>query len=270
MKKARGTRRSGALTRWLALGVTLQLASSFAGADELVLSETDYTDADYNACIDCHASSGILGIAETKHADFDDPRSPAAQRQCQSCHGPSAKHMQFPMQVSNVHFGKGSGAAAAVQNAMCLDCHDGGTQADWKTSPHGLDDVLCSTCHSMHQPDAIVPAHAASTATCNESCHTNLMGGADPSTFTHPVTATPTDQNDFTCSTCHNPHGPLDSSRCSDCHDLSPGGMPAQSEKARRFHATATEREIECVRCHKGLAHPIPPLAAGDPALDAR
>ena len=37
------------------------------------------------ACLDCHGNARVLGIAETVHANFDDPRTPAAQKQCQSC-----------------------------------------------------------------------------------------------------------------------------------------------------------------------------------------
>jgi len=225
-----------------------------------------YSDQDYNACLDCHENSGVLGISETKHADFDDPKSPAAQKQCQSCHGPSAKHMKFPMQVANVHFGKASAAPAATQNLMCLECHANEARANWSGSPHGFEEVLCTTCHSMHQPDLIVPEHATMTATCNDSCHVDLMAGRPVSEFTHPVPEKPTKEDDFTCATCHNPHGALESGRCADCHDLEPATLAEESEKARRFHTTAIERKIECIRCHKGLAHPIPPLNGADGA----
>ncbi len=226
----------------------------------LAADEHGYSEKDYNACIDCHENSGIGGIAETKHADFDDPNSPAAQKQCQSCHGPSAKHMKFPMQVSNVHFGKGSAATPKRQNQMCLECHTEGAQASWDMSPHGLDEVLCNTCHSIHQPDKIKPSHAAATATCNDTCHVEIVHDATNGSFTHPVPAEPTSDDDFACTTCHNPHGPLDSTRCDDCHEQTADEFAKQTDKARRFHETALRREIDCMRCHKGLAHPIKPL----------
>lgn len=247
-------------------------ASAEAGADHDTLPR-GYSDKDYNACLDCHENSGVLGIAETKHADFDDPRSPAAQKQCQSCHGPSARHMQFPMQVENLHFGAGSKAPNAEQNSMCLECHADGARAGWKASPHGFEELRCSGCHSMHQPDRIVPARATTTATCTESCHLDLMEGRSRSEFTHPVPAVSTSDDDFTCASCHNPHGALSSNRCAECHDLEAATLAKQSEKAQRFHATALDRDIECIRCHKGLAHPIPPLEAGgseDPGPAAR
>lgn len=238
-----------ALVLALLLGVT-----GAAGADD-----DGYSPEDGNACIDCHENSNVLGILETKHADADDPHSPAAQKQCQSCHGPSAKHMKFPMQVSNLHFGEASKAPVETQNTMCLECHADGHREAWSASAHGYESLRCSECHTIHQPAAIVPAHDTTTATCTDGCHGDLMAGADPATFTHPAPLKPTSEDDFTCATCHNPHGSLESGRCVDCHDLKADGAK-QSEKAQRFHATADKRGVECIRCHKGLAHPIKPL----------
>lgn len=251
-----GATRRAVVSGLLALACATATAPGNARADDA----HGYSDQDYNACLDCHENSGILGISETKHFDFDDPKSPAALEQCQSCHGPSARHMQFPMQVANVHFGKGSKAAATTQNRMCLECHDDGERAGWQMSPHGLEDVLCNTCHAIHQPDRIVPSKAATTGTCADSCHTDLVESIDSDGFSHKVEMHPSDDDAFTCATCHNPHGPLDSVRCLECHEQDEATLAQQTAKAQRFHATARARDIDCVRCHKGLAHPIPPL----------
>jgi nitrate/TMAO reductase-like tetraheme cytochrome c subunit len=256
------TRRHAAGFRVLATAL-VALASTTPDA---FADDDGYSSEDYNACLDCHENSGVLGIEETKHFDFEDPKTPAAQKQCQSCHGPSAKHMQFPMQVENVHFGKGSTASPDVQNHMCLECHANGERANWKVSPHGYEKVLCSTCHSIHQPDRIVPTQASTSAKCTEACHDDLLVGTKPSDFTHPVPLHPTSDDDFTCATCHNPHGSLESKRCLDCHEQTKADLAEQSPKARRFHTTAAQRGIECIRCHKGLAHPIKPLRELDDA----
>jgi hypothetical protein len=65
------------------------------------------------------------------------------------------------------------------------------------------------------------------------------------------------DKGQVTCTGCHNPHGPLNSGRCIDCHPQSAETLSKESEKARRFHTVAAERGTECIRCHKALAHPI-------------
>ena len=230
------------------------------------MAEGGYSDDGADACIDCHENSNVLGIMDTKHFDGDDANTPAADKQCQNCHGPSLKHMEFPMQVANLHFGKGSKLAPKTQNAQCLECHgDDDDRSDWNATAHGSEDVVCSECHSIHQPAEVVPSEANMVATCSTSgCHDALMAGKDASSFTHPVGMKMHDESAMTCATCHNPHGPLNSLRCQDCHEaaLSPAEMAKQSEKARRFHETAVKKKTDCIRCHKGLAHPIPPLEA--------
>ncbi len=73
--------------------------------------KAQYSEEGATACLDCHETKRVMGIVDTVHANFDDPRTPAAQKQCQSCHGPSSVHMRFPMQVDNIHFGKASTTA---------------------------------------------------------------------------------------------------------------------------------------------------------------
>lgn len=238
--------------------------AALLAASQLALAADDVGfDAEgAQQCLDCHENSGILGITKTKHADFENADSPAAQKQCQSCHGPSERHMQFPMQVENVHFGKASSAAPRVQNQQCLECHESGERQNWKASAHGFEDIVCSTCHSIHQPDRIVPTEATMASTCNGTCHQDLMKDAEPGAFTHPVGMELEDGSHVTCATCHNPHGKLDSTRCLECHEQTRDVLAKQSEKAQRFHETAEAKGTECIRCHKGLAHPIGPLDA--------
>ncbi len=212
------------------------------------------------ACIDCHDTAKVMGIVDTAHANFADPRTPAAQRQCQSCHGPSATHMKFPMQVANVHFGANSATPPAGQNKMCVACHGTREQEEaWQASAHGYEKVVCSTCHSLHDPERIVPADATLNRVCAE-CHSDLMGTASPSDFSHAVGRELGGRGQLTCTSCHNPHGPLESGRCLDCHAQTPEVLAQQSEKARRYHEVAAQRGTDCMRCHKGIAHPIKPL----------
>ena len=88
------------------------------------------------ACLVCHESEKVMGIVDTPHANFDDPRSPASRQQCESCHGPSATHMEFPMQVGNIVFTKHGKTTIADRNKACLACHNRGAQAHWNDGPH--------------------------------------------------------------------------------------------------------------------------------------
>ncbi|MBW2271116.1 MAG: cytochrome c3 family protein [Deltaproteobacteria bacterium] len=221
----------------------------------------EYSEEGAVACIDCHETPAVMGILETAHAKASDPKTPAAQKQCQSCHGPSAVHMQFPMQVANVHFGSKSGAKPQVQNRMCLECH--GTEAGregWSGSAHGFEDIVCSSCHSLHDPAKVVPTRAAVSASCTDSCHEKLMGSAKAADFSHATGQDLGDRGELTCTGCHDPHGPLTSERCSECHTRTAEAFAKESPKARRYHDVAEAKGTECIRCHKGIAHPIRPL----------
>jgi nitrate/TMAO reductase-like tetraheme cytochrome c subunit len=247
--------------RTLAAVGTLLLAAGPSAGQQMPPSNDEYSEEDANACLDCHENDYVMGIFDTAHGKADDPKAPAAQRECQSCHGPSAKHMMFPMQVENVHFGKKSTSTPDVQNELCLECHAEGAREDWHASAHGFEKVVCSSCHSMHQPSKVVPEKAAISAGCTDGCHEELMGEAKRSDFTHPIGKDLDGKGELTCAGCHNPHGPLDSTRCVECHPQTADLLAKESEKAKRFHKVATAKGTDCVRCHKGIAHPIPPLA---------
>ena len=243
-------------------GPTCVIAAILASLAPGAADATDERER-VKACLDCHGNAHILGIAETVHANFDDPRTPAAQKQCQSCHGPSAVHMKFPMQVENLHFTENSNAKASLQNEACLGCHQRGAREEWKASAHGFDDLVCSTCHSIHDPAKIVPAKATLSGGCSvDGCHATLMGEEGLAQYSHAVGQRIGDKGQMTCTGCHNPHGPLNSRRCLDCHAQSPDVLSKQSEKAQRFHGVAQQKGTECIRCHKGIAHPIPPLVS--------
>lgn len=240
---------------WLLAGALVCICSV------AVAGEAEYSEEGARACIDCHETSRVMGILETAHAKSTDPDTPAAQKQCQSCHGPSAAHMKFPMQVANVHFGAKSGASPRVQNLMCLECHgDDASREGWHASAHGFEDVVCSSCHSAHDPEKVVPARASLSSGCTDSCHEDLMSSSTAADFSHAIGEELGDKGELTCAGCHNPHGPLDSGRCGECHLPTPEVAAKESPKARRYHEVAELKGIDCIRCHKGIAHPIPPL----------
>lgn len=202
-----------------------------------------------------------MGIVDTAHAKIEDPRTPAAQKACESCHGPSKVHTEFPMQVENLRFSKDSKIAPQVQNQVCLDCHTEDDTASWHASKHGFENLVCSTCHGIHDPSLIVPDTVKVSSSCSvDGCHADLMDGARAATFTHAIGVDIGEMGQMTCTGCHSPHGPLSSSRCLDCHAQSPETLSRQSQKAQRYHEVAARQDTDCIRCHKALSHPIEPL----------
>jgi len=256
------------------LAIQIALATTFiwhvwVPSAEATAAVQAYTEEGAQACLDCHETEYVMGILETAHGKVEDPKTPAATRECQSCHGPSAKHMTFPMQVENVYFGKKSTGDAISQNTMCLECHDNGRQENWKAGAHGFENIVCSTCHSMHDPEKVMLAPADVEMTCDSSgCHDKMLKEAEPVQFTHAIGKNLNGDGELTCSGCHNPHGPLESGRCLDCHAQTPEVLAKESEKAKRFHEVAVMKGTSCIRCHKGIAHPIRPLALEESRIE--
>ena len=122
-------------------GVTLVCALLLLGLS--ARAQHEYANEGAQACLACHESERIMGIRETPHADFDNPRSPAARQQCESCHGPSARHMQFPMHVGNIRFSTHDASAPVdPRNATCMKCHGTSEHHEaWENSPHGFEGI---------------------------------------------------------------------------------------------------------------------------------
>jgi hypothetical protein len=73
---------------------------------------------------------------------------------CQACHGDASEHVKDPMKAKPVNpFAKGG--TAEQRTAVCLTCHSGNRNlAFWTSGKHALNDVSCSSCHSVHGQSA--------------------------------------------------------------------------------------------------------------------
>jgi predicted CXXCH cytochrome family protein len=270
MIMARATRKHGSIDKSIlpiecvsfAMALIFAIATPTA-ADDLEGASTDSVAGDHAAeetgavaCLKCHESKTVMGILDTPHAKASDPRSPAARQQCEACHGPSARHMEYPMQIGNIRFTKQSTTSAVEQNKACLACHHDGEREHWNAGPHGFDEISCATCHKAHRPKDPVLLKEHQTQSCTDSCHAKVLDQAQQHS-THPVMG-----GEITCADCHNPHGPIRSDRCALCHPQVSEAFAKQPQKAREFHETAKAKGIDCMRCHAGIAHAIPERAA--------
>ena len=105
-----------------------------------------YSEGGVDTCIECHDESEkhpVLSILATPHAVIADPRTPLAQQHaCETCHGPSAAHVDEESTPVDVVFGKD--APPEPQNEKCLSCHQGGQRMGWAGSKHDLQNVPCA------------------------------------------------------------------------------------------------------------------------------
>ncbi len=143
---------------WLAVPSVAQQADKDKKKEDVTFSETpQYLDVGAKACSICHGAKEITIIEQTPHGNASNPHSPAAQKVCESCHGPASLHVSRTggtIRKENIlRFGSG-GSPAAKQLEACLSCHAksmGEHQGmQWQGSVHGKLGISCSTCHKVH------------------------------------------------------------------------------------------------------------------------
>lgn len=209
-----------------------------------------YTRKGADTCLKCHDEDykyPIFPVFFSKHGDLNDKRTPMAQLQCESCHGPGRAHATEPKvgfkRAKIISFGIKGSVSPAEQNSQCTQCHDGSDHIAWSGSAHESQNVMCIDCHILHKRNDPVLDQGQQANTCY-TCHKKQRGEFARKSA-HPVR-----QGKMVCSQCHNPHGSLadgllkTSTRnetCYRCH----------AEKRGPFlwaHAPAAE---DCGTCHE-------------------
>lgn len=245
-------------------GVTV--AGRTQGAEPEAAEDAGYTKRGADTCLRCHDESSkfpVLAIFKTRHGQRADARTPFAQLQCESCHGPGAAHAEEvpegQKQAPILAFGASSHVPIEKQNQVCLGCHETKARVEWQSGAHGGNDLACASCHRIHAQHDPVLTKATQPDVCY-TCHKTQRAEFDkPST--HPVRTAALE-----CSSCHEVHGsladkllikPTLNETCYTCH----------AEKRGPFlweHAPVAE---DCSTCHKphGSIHPTllvkrPPL----------
>jgi DmsE family decaheme c-type cytochrome len=217
-----------------------------------------------DTCLGCH--DGMQkGYADTVHGRAAHPRSPAASRGCESCHGPGGRHVEDPsVPGSIIRFGE---AAPAEASAACLACHARDAHAMWEGSAHDVRSMSCATCHSVHGflSDRAQLKTRTETETC-AACH-------------RVQTQMPVAEGRMECSSCHNPHGSTNerllrvgnwiNESCISCHTDKRGPFLFEHAAGRENcttchdpHGSNHDRMLQakmpllCQRCHIFTRHP--------------
>ncbi len=238
------------LIRFLLTLGCITLTTTLAQAQNSELALEGYTEGQFKTCISCHRSDPVKQIFLTKHADSSNPNTPAAKEQCESCHGPSAAHANFPLQVKNFRFDDNSSDSKQAQNQTCLQCHDDERRRDWHGGVHDEGELSCADCHTIHAESDPLLDNLKSAFTCI-GCH------EDKDVQQHITGLHLIDIGTVSCTDCHNPHAKLDTALCVDCHAQDQQTLAAQSSKAQSFHATMIEKNMSCLACHSGVAHGV-------------
>lgn len=266
--RATGIQRGG-VALLLTSGLFLLASAGWAAPDKsesnAVPARQEFAEGGLETCLRCHDSAAVQPIFATPHMKGTDPDSPAARKQCESCHGPSARHVQFPLHAGNIRFTRHDDSTTkAARNRVCLECHLEGEQASWRKSPHGSDGIACVDCHTVHAVADPILSEETQTQRCAEGCHGQILA-SQPAGTPHPLEG----EEAILCTACHTPHEPLDLASCHGCHPWQPKDLAAQSGKARSYHQRAVTKEIACTECHQGFVHPLPePIGRRPPTSD--
>ena len=229
-----------------AVGAAL-LAISTRAADVPPTSppETTYTQEGAKTCLKCHEEPSVRSILQTPHAVRGDARTPFAQHDCESCHGPSEAHSLGHGRnrpLPDVVFIGPNASPVAKRNEVCLNCHQSGLRINWQGSPHDSNDIACTNCHSPHQPKDPVLLKTSQAQVCF-NCHKQQR--AESFLYSHH----PVREGLVACGDCHNPHGSPGPKQlkeftvnetCYNCHTEKRGPMLWEHQPVRE----------DCMNCH--------------------
>jgi DmsE family decaheme c-type cytochrome len=225
-----------------------------------------------DACALCHTTEDA-SLTGTKHGQKNDPRSPAATRGCESCHGPGQAHIDDD---AKGHIKKFGALDPAAISETCLTCHNRGTHAGWSGSTHEARNLSCTTCHAVHKPASF--AHqlvATSESQLCAKCHRVQVAKTERAVAHMPVR-----EGKMSCSSCHNPHGSIGNVKalaagssinesCYTCHAEMRGPKLWEHAPVTQScttchdpHGSSNDRMLAvrmpmlCQRCHVATRHP--------------
>jgi DmsE family decaheme c-type cytochrome len=177
-----------------------------APAPAPVVPGTYQKDAVRTCLRQCHNIEPIIFILETPHAVKADSRTPFADHQCETCHGPSPEHIETASTPVQVVFKGPKKSPAAVINAKCMTCHELGLRVHWTGSQHEARGLACTDCHNIHAKEQKVLSKATQAEVCF-TCHKEQRSETRRISA-HPLATTSlASAPKMACSDCHNPHG---------------------------------------------------------------
>jgi DmsE family decaheme c-type cytochrome len=273
---------AGAVAVWLVVVVAVGAAGSnpqqnnAAGAKPPTTAAAPAKDAPTGyvgeqTCITCHEEK-TKGYHGSKHARTANPRTPAANKGCESCHGPGQAHVEGGGDKSKIK--RPSQMTAREVTATCTTCHNRTEHSEWAGGKHDARNVSCITCHSVHDAKgekALLKKESVSE-TCVQ-CHRTQVSKI------HKSSHMPVREGKMECTTCHNPHGSQNvkmlregttvSEACASCHTEKRGPflwehMPVRENctTCHDAHGSNNERMLVaklpmlCQRCHIHSRHP--------------
>ena len=163
--------------------------------------------------------------------------TPPERAGCEGCHGPAKAHIAAGGGKTTIPRAFSLMEPKAVLET-CLTCHAKDfTRANIERSQHTLNDVACTSCHSIHRSPTPKFLLAKQQREVCYGCHTGVRAQFEmPSK--HRV-----NEGFMTCSDCHNPHG-----------SFAPTWKMGQRP---RMVDQAVTNEEPCLKCHTDKRGPF-------------
>jgi DmsE family decaheme c-type cytochrome len=272
---------TGAIGLWIAVVVSVSASaappsgnraaksSNPAASTPAATQQVGYVGEE--TCLTCHEDKK-KNIDKSAHGRSHDPRTPAAGKGCESCHGPGQAHVDGGGDKSKIQNPKTLSPRQASE--VCLTCHNRTSHNDFAGGKHDARNVSCVTCHSVHEPksEKAQLKTTSVTETCVQ-CHRTQVNKV------HKSSHMPVSEGKMECTTCHNPHGSQNVKMlregssvveaCTSCHAEKRGPFLWEHAPVREncttchdAHGSNNERMLVakqpmlCQRCHVGTRHP--------------
>src|SRR5262245_49447892 len=100
-------------------------------------------------CLTCHEEK-TKGYHSSPHGRAQNPRTPAATKGCESCHGPGQAHVDAGGDKTKIKIMTQLTAAQIAET--CTSCHNRTSHDNWDGGKHSARNVTCTNCHSVHEP----------------------------------------------------------------------------------------------------------------------
>ena len=181
------------------------------------------------ACKTCHSDIWMKFYKNPHFRSVASGKEPPEDTGCESCHGPGGAHVEaHGAKAAIVAF---SQAEPKRVLDTCLRCHgETISRANIRRSVHTQNDIVCTSCHSIHSSPAPKFLLANVQRELCYGCHADVRAQfAMP--FKHRV-----NEGFMTCTDCHNPHGAF------------PPTWATASKKAMVKQVMGNEEA--CIKCH--------------------
>jgi DmsE family decaheme c-type cytochrome len=255
----------------LAAGLLGWSAGSLAEGRDALPASTTYSSG-AATCTKCHDDEHASAIMAGPHGMAADPRTPAATKGCESCHGPGGEHAKSEkkFRVAETFEGHDPDLADA-RSEVCMGCHAKSAQRHFKISEHSRADVACSDCHSVHAREDKIRERLTQAEVCTD-CHKDQKANLNKYSR-HPIR-----EGKVVCTDCHNAHGSKGDHQlveattnevCYKCHAEKRGPFlfehePVQDDcsECHNPHGSVNDNLLVarppflCQQCHNDTRHP--------------